>query len=87
MKTYPNPDRTFYFKVDISDLDQVQGACTEALMVIPKGSLAGGVHCAAVATSRKWTSKLVDSVKVRLDRPSVYNRPADRLGLQKDHGY
>jgi hypothetical protein len=65
LKTYPHPERTYYYKVDISDLDQVQSACDEALKVIPRGSLAGGVHCAAVATSRKWSKKMVDSIKVR----------------------
>jgi 3-hydroxyacyl-CoA dehydrogenase len=63
VKTYPHPERTYYYKVDISDVDQVQAACTEALKVVPKGSLAGGVHCAAVATSRKWSNKMVDSIK------------------------
>jgi 3-hydroxyacyl-CoA dehydrogenase len=61
VKTY-HPERAFYFKVDISNVDLVSEACTEALKVIPKGSLAGGVHCAAVATSRKWSNKLKDSV-------------------------
>jgi hypothetical protein len=70
VKTYPHPERTYYYKVDISDLDQVQAACSEALKAIPKGSLAGGVHCAAVATSRKWSNKMVDSVKV-----SLYHAP------------
>jgi len=63
VKTYPHPERTYYYKVDISSVDQVQAACTEALKVIPKGSLAGGVHCAAVATSRKWSNKMADSIK------------------------
>jgi len=66
LHTYPHSERTYYYKVDISDLDQVQNACNEALKVIPKGSLAGGVHCAAVATSRKWSKKMVDSIKVRI---------------------
>ncbi|MFS2021861.1 hypothetical protein ACEN88_35535, partial [Massilia sp. CT11-108] len=64
----------------------VQAACTEALKAIPKGSLAGGVHCAAVATSRKWSNKMVDSVKVR----KFYSTSKIVListGLQKDHGH
>lgn len=55
-------ERAHYFQVDISDMDSVQAACTAALKVIPKGSLAGGVHCAAIAPGRKWSSKLADSV-------------------------
>lgn len=86
LKTYPHPERTYYFKVNIADLEQVQSACAEALKVIPKGSLAGGVHCAAVATSRKWTSKLVDSVAVSAAPRLLARSPADRSGLQEDDG-
>jgi 3-hydroxyacyl-CoA dehydrogenase len=57
-------DKAFYFKVDISDVDGLSAACREALKVIPKGSLFGGVHCAAIAPSRKWSHKMVDSCKV-----------------------
>lgn len=57
-------DKAFYFKVDISDVDGVSAACREALKVIPKGSLFGGVHCAAIAPSRKWSHRMVDSCKV-----------------------
>ncbi|GFZ51156.1 hypothetical protein JCM24511_08914 [Saitozyma sp. JCM 24511] len=56
-------DKAFYFKVDISDVDGVSAACREALKVIPKGSLFGGVHCAAIAPSRKWSHRMVDSCK------------------------
>ncbi|KAI5476105.1 3-hydroxyacyl-CoA dehydrogenase [Pseudohyphozyma bogoriensis] len=56
-------ERAFYFKTDISDVESVQAATAEAMKVIPKGSLFGGVHCAAVATSRKWSNKMVDSCK------------------------
>jgi 3-hydroxyacyl-CoA dehydrogenase len=69
VKTY-HPERAFYFKVDISNVDLVFEACSEALKVIPKGSLAGGVHCAAVATSRKWSNKLKDSVAVSRNPPT-----------------
>ncbi|RSH87175.1 hypothetical protein EHS25_003666 [Saitozyma podzolica] len=60
VKTY-HPDRAFYFQVDISNLDQVESACDQALKVIPKGSLFGGVHCAAIAPSRPWTNKMKES--------------------------
>lgn len=56
----------FYVKADISDKASVTAACEEALRVIPKGSLAGGVHCAAIAPGRKWSHKLLDSVDVSL---------------------
>lgn len=55
-------DRCHYFQVDIADMASLESACAEALKVIPKGSLAGGVHCAAIAPGRKWTNKLADTV-------------------------
>lgn len=61
VKTY-HPERAFYFKVDIADYDGVSAATAAALEVIPKGSLAGGVHCAAIAPGRQWSHKLRDSV-------------------------
>lgn len=67
VKTY-HPDRAFYFQVDISNLDQVASACEQALKAIPKGSLFGGVHCAAIAPSRPWTNKMKESAPVRIDR-------------------
>jgi len=62
VKTYPHPERAFYFKTDISDYDSVHAATTAAMGVIPKGSLAGGVHCAAIAPGRTWSHQLKDSV-------------------------
>lgn len=62
VKTYPHPERAFYFKTDISDYDSVSAATTAALAVIPKGSLAGGVHCAAIAPGAEWSHHLKDSV-------------------------
>lgn len=54
--------RALYFQVDISDMASLETACAEALKLLPKGSLAGGVHCAAIAPGRKWSNKLADSV-------------------------
>jgi 3-hydroxyacyl-CoA dehydrogenase len=62
VKSY-HPERAFYYKVDISDLEGVAAAAEAALKVIPKGSLAGGVHCAAIAPGRKWSHRLTESVK------------------------
>ena len=57
-------DRAFYFKTDISDIAACTAACKAALEVIPKGSLFGGVHCAAISRSRKWTQYMTDSCQV-----------------------
>ncbi len=43
--------RAFYFKVDISNIDSVKAACDMALGIVPKGSLAGAVHTAAITRS------------------------------------
>lgn len=72
VKTY-HPERAFYFQVDISNLDQVASACDQALKVIPKGSLFGGVHCAAIAPSRPWTNKMKESAPVRIDRAMLWS--------------
>ncbi|KAJ0108349.1 3-hydroxyacyl-CoA dehydrogenase [Diaporthe amygdali] len=58
-----HPTNAHYFKTDISDIDALSASANAALQVIPKGSLAGGVHCAAIAPSRTWSNKLVDSAK------------------------
>jgi len=63
VKLYDN-ERAWYFQTDISDEQAVQAACQKALKAIPKGSLFGGVHCAAIARSRKWSRKMIDSCKV-----------------------
>ncbi|BEI84667.1 hypothetical protein CcaverHIS002_0500680 [Cutaneotrichosporon cavernicola] len=55
-------ERCHYFQVDIADMASLESACAEALKIIPKGSLAGGVHCAAIAPGRKWSNKLSESV-------------------------
>lgn len=55
-------ERCHYFQVDISDMATLESACAAALKLIPKGSLAGGVHCAAIAPGRKWSNKLSDSL-------------------------
>ncbi|ORY30181.1 hypothetical protein BCR39DRAFT_494785 [Naematelia encephala] len=60
VRTY-HPDRAYYFQTDIADVDKVSAALDLALKVIPKGSLFGGVHCAAIAPARPWTNKMKDS--------------------------
>jgi 3-hydroxyacyl-CoA dehydrogenase len=67
VSTY-SKDRAFYFKTDISDEAAVTESCNAALRVIPKGSLFGGVHCAAISRSRQWSNKMTDSCKVRLGK-------------------
>jgi 3-hydroxyacyl-CoA dehydrogenase len=67
-------DRAFYFKTDISDVDIVQANCTAALERIPKGSLFGAVHCAAISRSRKWSAKMADSCKdfLEISKTNIY---------------
>jgi NAD(P)-dependent dehydrogenase (short-subunit alcohol dehydrogenase family) len=67
-------DRAFYFKTDISDVDIVQANCAAALEKIPKGSLFGAVHCAAISRSRKWSAKMADSCKdfLEISKTNIY---------------
>ena len=59
-----HPERALYFKVDITDLEGFETACIASLEVIPKGALAGGVHCAAIAPGRPWDKKVTNSAAV-----------------------
>jgi NAD(P)-dependent dehydrogenase (short-subunit alcohol dehydrogenase family) len=67
-------DKAFYYKTDISDVDVVSRNCEEALKVIPKGSLFGAVHCAAISRSRKWSAKMADSCKdfLEISKTNIY---------------
>ncbi|KAK6909916.1 3-hydroxyacyl-CoA dehydrogenase [Kwoniella mangroviensis CBS 10435] len=58
-----HPERSLYVQVDIADLASVERGAQETLSIIPKGSLFGAVHCAAIAPGTTWTNKLVDAVK------------------------
>ncbi|OWZ65813.1 hypothetical protein AYX14_03211 [Cryptococcus neoformans] len=57
-----HPERAFYFMADITDVDVFSACIDAALKVIPKGSLFGGVHCAAIAPGRPWDHKLKNSI-------------------------
>jgi 3-hydroxyacyl-CoA dehydrogenase len=57
-------EAALYVKTDITDVKATEQACGVALQRIPKGSLAGGIHCAGIAPGRKWSHKLVDSAAV-----------------------
>lgn len=50
-----------YVKTDITNIKATEEACRVALQRLPKGSLAGGIHCAGIAPGREWSHKLVDS--------------------------
>lgn len=63
-----HPTRALYFQTDIVDTERFAASCEEVLKVIPKGSLFGGVHCAAIAPSRKWSKSLKDSIPVSVPR-------------------
>jgi hypothetical protein len=60
-------DKYFYFQADISSRDSMEGALSAALKVIPKGSLFGAVHCAAVNPNVPWPTKMSDKLKVSLE--------------------
>ncbi|AAW44682.1 conserved hypothetical protein [Cryptococcus deneoformans JEC21] len=62
VKAY-HPERAFYIQTSVDDQESVEAACSEALKLIPKGSLFGAVHCAATAPGRKWSNKLKDSIQ------------------------
>jgi NAD(P)-dependent dehydrogenase (short-subunit alcohol dehydrogenase family) len=55
-------DRAWYFETNIADEASVQAACDGVLAAVPKGSLAGLVHCAAASKSRPWTQKMARSI-------------------------
>lgn len=44
----------------------MEQAIQEALKKVPKGSLAGGVHCAAINPGMPWGPKMADKLDVRL---------------------
>ncbi|KAL7418291.1 hypothetical protein Q5752_006747 [Cryptotrichosporon argae] len=54
-------EAAIYVQVDITDVDATDKACRSVLERVPKGSLAGGIHCAGIAPGRQWTNRLVDS--------------------------
>ncbi|OWZ61095.1 3-hydroxyacyl-CoA dehydrogenase [Cryptococcus neoformans var. grubii Br795] len=68
IKTFAKPNQYFYEQTDIADRTKMKAACDSALKKIPKGSLFGAIHCAAIAPGRPWTKsmteKLDDFVKV-----------------------
>ncbi|OCF32108.1 hypothetical protein I316_06264 [Kwoniella heveanensis BCC8398] len=58
-----NGDKYFYQQADVSKQESMEQACAEALKKIPKGSLFGAVHCAAVNPCREWSNKMSDKLK------------------------
>ncbi|WRT68157.1 uncharacterized protein IL334_005132 [Kwoniella shivajii] len=61
VKSY-HPDRAFYIQVSIDNAEKLEEACAETLRIVPKGSLYGAIHAAAIAPGRKWSNKLKDSI-------------------------
>ena len=56
--------KAFYFRVDITDKAALAQVCEEILATVPRGSLAGAVHCAGYSPSRPWSHKVKDSIDV-----------------------
>lgn len=66
IKELPNSERYVYQQTDIADRAKMEQAIQEALKKVPKGSLAGGVHCAAINPGMPWGPKMADKLDVRL---------------------
>jgi hypothetical protein len=64
IKALDHPERYFYQRVDVSNKDQLTSACDALMKVIPKGSLFGAVHCAAVNPTQAPTHRMVDKIEV-----------------------
>ncbi|WVQ84768.1 hypothetical protein IAT38_006925 [Cryptococcus sp. DSM 104549] len=62
IKTFENADSYFYEQTDIGDRAKIQSAVDSALTKIPKGSLAGAVHCAATNSMKPWSTKMSDKI-------------------------
>ncbi|WWC87439.1 uncharacterized protein L201_002328 [Kwoniella dendrophila CBS 6074] len=63
IKTFKNPEKYVYSKTDITSQEVLEQSLKDALSKLPKGSLFGAVHCAAVNPNRPWTSKMSDKLK------------------------
>lgn len=66
IKELPNSERYVYQQTDIADRAKMEQAIQAALKKVPKGSLAGGVHCAAINPGMPWGPKMADKLDVRL---------------------
>ncbi|KIR67758.1 hypothetical protein I314_02175 [Cryptococcus bacillisporus CA1873] len=62
IKELPNSERYVYQQTDIADRAKMEQAIQEALKKVPKGSLAGGVHCAAINPGMPWGPKMADKL-------------------------
>ncbi|GMK57972.1 hypothetical protein CspeluHIS016_0500040 [Cutaneotrichosporon spelunceum] len=60
--TFERADRYFYEQTDIIDRAKMEASCRSALSKIPKGSLFGAVHCAAIAPGKPWSNSLMDKL-------------------------
>ncbi len=56
------PKAWYYQQADITSHAAVKAAVDAAMQVIPPGSLAGAVHCAAVNPHDDWTGRMSDSI-------------------------
>ncbi|WVW83253.1 hypothetical protein I302_105272 [Kwoniella bestiolae CBS 10118] len=61
VKTY-HEERAFFIQASVDNSSRLEAACSEALKLIPKGSLFGAIHTAAIAPGRKWSNRLKDSI-------------------------
>lgn len=57
-----NPKSWYYQQADITCRDKLQAAVDAAMAVIPTGSLAGAVHCAAANPHRDWSGRMSDKI-------------------------
>lgn len=59
---FEKPDHYFYQQTDISDEATFRTALDAAMKQIPKGSLFGAVHCAAVNPQKPYTGRMSDKI-------------------------
>nr|XP_018264465.1 uncharacterized protein I303_02632 [Kwoniella dejecticola CBS 10117]OBR86623.1 hypothetical protein I303_02632 [Kwoniella dejecticola CBS 10117] len=63
IQAFDQPEKYFYSKTDITNKEIMEASLTSILQQIPKGSLFGAVHCAAVNPNKPWTSKMSDKLE------------------------
>lgn len=57
-----NPKSWYYQQTDITSKEKMKAAVDAAMAVIPPGSLAGAVHCAAVNPHKDWSGRMSDKI-------------------------
>jgi hypothetical protein len=64
IKMFEHAERYVYEQTDIAEQAIFEASIKRALEKVPKGSLFGAVHCAAVNPNCPWPVKMSDKIKV-----------------------